>query len=166
MEVQALISDIQKDIVTLCSYDQERCDGWKKIAFEKAKAEAERKEKELKAEALKGTDKDPSLKQGPGGAIPKGKDEIEAERLAKADRAELDAAKAQEAGGGGKASLSGEEACTKCNEFKKKNEEREVKMRPEKYDEKYRNETAANWSDRDHFRDEKVPNPTVTKLEK
>jgi hypothetical protein len=73
-----------------------------------------RKENELKEEALKGTDKDPSLKQGPGGAIPKGKDEIEAELLAKADKAELDAAKANEAED--KHPGSGEEACSKCNE--------------------------------------------------
>ena len=39
-------------------------------------------------------------------------------------------------------------------------------MRSEKYDDKYKNETSANWNDRDHSRKETVPNPTVTKLEK
>ena len=39
-------------------------------------------------------------------------------------------------------------------------------MRSDKYDEKYKNETSASWNDRDHFRNETVPNPTVNKLEK
>ena len=39
-------------------------------------------------------------------------------------------------------------------------------MKSEKYDEKYKNETKANWNDRDHFRNETVPNPTLNKLEK
>jgi len=161
-----LIADIQRDIVNLCAYDQERCDGWKQAALDKARAEAERKSKEQAEEALKGTDKDPSLKQGPGGPIPRGKDEIEAERLAKADKAELDAAKAKEKGGKGGEKFSTEEACVKCNESKKKKDEKEVKMRSEKYDDKYKNETSTNWNDRDHSRKETVPNPTVTKLEK
>ena len=39
-------------------------------------------------------------------------------------------------------------------------------MRSDKYDEKYKNETTANWNDRDHFRNETVANPTINRFEK
>ena len=50
--------------------------------MKKAKEEKELKEKEEKLAKLRGLDKDPSLKMGPGGPIPKGSDEIEAEKKA------------------------------------------------------------------------------------
>lgn len=48
----------------------------------KAKKAKEKKANESKLEDLKGSDEDPTLKKGPGGYIPKGSDEIAAEKKA------------------------------------------------------------------------------------
>lgn len=48
-------------------------------------------------EKLKGTDKDPDAKKGPGGAIPKGSDEIKEEKRLAEEKKELADAKAKEA---------------------------------------------------------------------
>jgi len=51
---------------------------------------------EKKMEKLKGTDKDPNAKRGPGGVIPIGSDEIAAEKKLAEEKKELEDAKAKE----------------------------------------------------------------------
>lgn len=79
-KVKGFAADIEKEITKLCKYDEQRCDSWKKIEEDKEKAAKKEKEAEAKLEELKGTEKDPDLKMGPGGPIPKTNEEKEEEK--------------------------------------------------------------------------------------
>jgi len=83
-----------------------------------------------KLEKLKGTDKDPTLKKGPGGFIPKGKDEIAEEKKLAEEKKDLDDAKKAEKNEG--------MDCVECARKDRKKHENITKAVSEKYDDKFK----------------------------
>jgi hypothetical protein len=117
-----------------------------------------KEEEEKKLEKLKGTDKDPSLKKGPGGFIPKGSDEVKEEKKLAEEKKELEDAKAKEA-----EDKSEKMDCVDCARKERKKDDKIVKGVNEPYDVAFKgNQTRTNgsivWGGNQH---ETIPNPTV-----
>lgn len=110
------MTEITAEADKLCKYDPERCASWKAEKELKKKKVDEEEKAEKKIKALKGTEKDPELPRGPGGAIPKTLEQIAA------DKEEAEEAKADEAKLLKKGKLD-KKTCDKCHaeELKKKN---------------------------------------------
>jgi hypothetical protein len=157
-DILDLIAEIDKETDKLCKYDSLRCDLWTKKDKLKEKAKKKKEEEEKKLEKLKGTEKDPSLKKGPGGYIPKGLDEIKEEKKLAEEKKELDDAKKKEA------EEKGESVdCVECARKERKKNDNITKGVSEPYDVEFKgNQTRTNgsivWGGNQH---ETIPNPTV-----
>lgn len=129
--VQKLVDDLKAETDKLCKYDEDRCEGWTKEKEEKKKGQekAEKKKKEILA--AKGTDKDPNVLKGPGGAIPKTLEEIKAEEDAKEE------AKEEEEKDKEKAAAKYKKTCDKCKAEELKKEYDRPKKVNERYDAGY-----------------------------
>lgn len=86
-----------KETDILCKYDEDRCEGWAKEKEDKKKNDEKEETKKKELLAVKGTEKDPEMLKGPGGAIPMTLEQIEEKKKAEDEAKEeetLDKAKA------------------------------------------------------------------------
>ena len=95
-DVLDVVAEIDKSVEKLCKYDEIRCNQWKKHDEAKEKAKKKMEIMEKKMEKLKGTEKDPDAKRGPGGVIPKSLEEKKEEKRLAEEKKELADAKAKE----------------------------------------------------------------------
>lgn len=166
-KVKGFVDDIDKEIVKLCKYDEARCDSWKKIEEDKEKAAKKEKEAEAKLEELKGTEKDPDLKMGPGGPIPRSEEEKKEEKVLAEEKKMIKEAKKAEAKATGK--KEEETDCIECAREERKKKEKITKYVNERYDVKFKDIQNATkgynvWGG--GAGEAHIPNPTVTKAEK
>jgi len=152
--VVAIITEITAEADKLCKYDPERCASWKTEKELKKKKLAEEEKAEKKLKEIKGTEMDPDLPKGPGGAIPKTLEQIAAEKE------EAEEAKAEEAKLLKKGKLD-KKTCDKCHAEELKKERAKPKRVSERYDEDFVHPSFVPYSAPNN-----IPNPTVTPVEK
>jgi len=139
----------------------------KKIDEDKEKAEKKQKEAEAKLEELKGTEKDPDLKMGPGGPIPKSEEEKKEEKEQAEEKKMIKEAKLAEAKATGKKVEDTD--CIECAREERKKKEKITKYVNERYDVKFKDIQNATkgynvWGG--GAGEAHTPNPTVTKAER